>query len=161
MDQFASHVVRELFSLLCPQLFQSDAPHKSQTFVRSKRSVAWKAKQGPLKSIFGNELDHGQSQTEKEVRQPPAFHEVARKYVTMLRTTLDGNEIRSLAASKVACPVLQVRYYLVRGSRFIIYLIDGIRDRGRPRSLGRTRLPHGPSFGRLDIRVSYAITSRR
>ncbi|KAI0274347.1 armadillo-type protein [Russula aff. rugulosa BPL654] len=62
MDQFASHV-----------LFQSDASHKSQTFVRSKRSVAWKAKQGPLKSIFGNELDHGQSQTEQEVRQPQRF----------------------------------------------------------------------------------------
>ena len=161
MDQFASHVVRELFSLLCPQLFQSDTPHKSQAFVRSRKSIAWKAKQGPLKSIFGDGLDQGQNQTKKEVRQPPAFHEAARKYVTMLRTTLDGNEIRSLAASKVACPVLLVRHYPVRGSRFIIYLIDGIRDRGRPRPLGRTRLPHGPRFGRPDIRVSYAITSRR
>ena len=160
MDQFASHVVRELFSLLCPQLFQSDASHKSQAFVRSRKSVAWKAKQGPLKSIFGDELDQGQNQTKKEGRQPPAFHEVARKYVTMLRTTLGANEIRSLAASKVACPVLQVRRYLVRGSRFMIYLIDGIRNRGRPKSLGRTRLSHGPRFGRLDIRVSYAFTSR-
>ena len=161
MDQFASHVVRELFFLICPQLFQSDAPHKSQAFVRSKKSVAWKAKQGPLKSIFGSELDQGQKRIKKEARQPPGFHEVAAKYVTMLRTTLDANEIRSLAASKVACPVLQVRYYLVRGSHFIICLIDAIRDRGLPKSLGRTRLPHGPRFGRLDIRVSYAITSRR
>jgi hypothetical protein len=160
MDQFASHVVRELFSLLCPQLFQSDVPHKSQAFVRSRKSVVWKEKQGPLKSVFGDELDQGQNQTKKEVGQPPAFHEVARKYVTTLRTTLDANEIRSLAASKVACPVLQVRYYLIRASRFIMYLIDGIRDRGGPMSLGRTRLPHGPRFGRLDIRVSYAITSR-
>lgn len=160
MDQFASHVVRELFSILCPQLFQSAAPHKSQAFVRSRKSVAWKAKQGPLKSIFGDELDQGQKQTPKEARPPPAFHEVARKYVTMLRTTLDANEIRSLATSKVACPVLQVRHYLVCGNRFIMYLIDGIRDRGRSRSLGRTRFPHGPRFGRLDIRVSYAITSR-
>jgi nucleolar protein 9 len=121
MDQFASHVVREMFFLLCPQLFQSDAPHKSQASVRSRKSMAWKAKQGPLKSIFGDELNQGQNQTKKEVRQPPAFHEVARKYVTMLRTTLDGNEIRSLAASKVACPVLQVCFYLVLGSRFIIF----------------------------------------
>lgn len=112
MDHFASHVVRELFSLLCPQLFQSAAPHKSQAFVRSRKSVAWKAKQGPLKSIFGDELDLGQKQTQKEARPPPAFHEVARKYVTMLRTTLDANEIRSLATSKAACPVLQVRHYL-------------------------------------------------
>src|SRR6267154_2089870 len=153
MDQFASHVVRELLSLLCPQLFQSGAPHKSQAFVRSRKSVAWKAKQGPLKSIFGDQLDQGQNQTKKEGRHPPAFHEVARKYVTMLRTTLDANEIRSLAASKVACPVLQVWYYLVRGSRFIMYLIDAIRDRGRPKSLGRTGFPHGPRFGRVDIRV--------
>ena len=160
MDQFASHVVRELFSLLCPQLFQSDAPHKSQSFVRSRKSAAWKAKQTPLKSIFSDVLDQGQNQSKKEVRQPPAFYEVARKYVAMLRATLDANEIRSLAASKVACPVLQVRYYLVRGSRFIMYLIDGIRDRGRPKSLGRTGFPHGQRFGRLDIRVSYAITSR-
>lgn len=158
MDQFASHVVRELFSLLCPQLFQYDAPHKSQALVRSRKSIAWKAKQGPLKSVFGAEL--GQNQTKKEARWPSAFHEVATKYVTMLRTTLNANEIRSLAASKVGCPVLQVRYYLVRGSRFVLYLIDGIRDRGRPKSLGRTRLSHGPRFGRLDIRVSYAITSR-
>ena len=160
MDQFASHVIRELFFLICPQLFQSDAPHKSQAFVRSRKSVAWKAKQGPLKSIFGDELDQGRNQAKREARQSPAFHGVATKYVTMLRTTLDANEIRSLAASKVACPVLQVRYDFVRGSRFIIYLIDGIRDRGRPRSLGRTRLSHGPRFSRLDIRVSYAITSR-
>jgi hypothetical protein len=160
MDQFASHVVRALFFLLCPQLFQSGAPHKSQAFVRSRKSIAWKAKQGPLKSIFGDVLDQGQNQTKNKARQPPSFHEVARKCVTVLRTTLDANEIRSLAASKVACPVLQVRYYLVRGSRFIMYLIDGIRDRGRPRSLGQARLPHGPCFGRLDIRVSYAFTSR-
>ena len=105
MDQFTSHLVRELFSLLCPELFQSDAPHKSQGFVRSRKSIAWKAKQGPLKSIFGDELDQGQNQTKKEVRQPPEFHEVTWKYVTMPRTsgTLNENEIRSLAASSVAC----------------------------------------------------------
>ena len=111
MDGFASHVVRELFVLLCPQLFRSDAPHKSLAFVRSKKSAAWKAKQGPLKSIFGDELTQGQNQTRKGVTQPPAFREVAKKFVIMLRTTLDANEIRSLAASKVACPVLQVCYY--------------------------------------------------
>lgn len=106
MDQFASHVVRELFLLLCPQLFHSDAPHKSRAFVRSRKSAAWKARQGPLKSIFGHASDKGQ--TTKEGGQPPAFREVARKYVTLLRTTLSANEVRSLAANKVACPVLQV-----------------------------------------------------
>ncbi|KAH9991655.1 ARM repeat-containing protein [Russula compacta] len=106
MDQFASHVIRALFLLVCPQVFQSSAPHKSQALVRSRKSVSWKVRQGPLKSIFGDALDKGQ--TIMEGRQPPAFDEVARKYVTMLRTTLDANEVRSLAASKVACGVLQM-----------------------------------------------------
>jgi nucleolar protein 9 len=61
MDQFASHVVRALFLPLCPQLFRSDAPHKSQAFVRSRKSAAWKAKQGPLKSIFGDGPDKGKA----------------------------------------------------------------------------------------------------
>ena len=135
MDQFASHVVRALFLILCPQLFQSDAPHKSQEFVRSRKSVAWKARQGPLKSIFGDESGQGQSQTSKGGCQPPGFLEVARRYVTTLRTTLDANEVRSLAGSKVACPVLQVRRYLVRPSLFTGYSLDGARGRGRSRSL--------------------------
>ncbi len=123
MDQFASHVVRELFFLLCPQLFQCDALHKSQALVRSRKSIAWKAKQGPLKSVFGDELGQGQNKTKKEARWPPALHEIATKYVTMLRTTLDANEIRSLAASKVACPVLQVRYYLCSW-KSVRYILD-------------------------------------
>ncbi len=53
--------------------------------------------------------DQGQRQNREEVRQLPTFHGVTRKYVTMLRTTLNANEVRSLAGSKVACPVLQVR----------------------------------------------------
>jgi nucleolar protein 9 len=136
MDQFASHVVRELFLLLCPQVFQSDAPHKSQEVVRSRKSVAWKARQGPLKSIFGDESGQRQSQTSKGGSQLPAFQEAARRYVVMLRTTMDANEVRSLAGSKVACPVLQVRCYLVRRNLFTGYLIDGARDRGRSRFLG-------------------------
>jgi len=106
MDQFASHVIRALFILLCPQLFQSDAPHKSRAFVRSRKSASWRARQGPLKSIFVDASNKGQST--KEGGQPPAFREVVRKYVSLLRTTLNANEVRSLAANKVACPVLQM-----------------------------------------------------
>ena len=54
MGQFASHIVHALFFLLCPQLFQSDAPHKTRSFVRPRKSAAWKARQGPLKSILGD-----------------------------------------------------------------------------------------------------------
>ena len=107
MDQFASHVVRALFLLLCPQLFSSSTPHKSQAFVRSRKSASWKARQGPLTSIFGDSTDKGKASAEK--RHPAEFREVAKRCVTTLRTTLDENEVRSLAANKVACPVLQVR----------------------------------------------------
>lgn len=119
MDQFASHVVRALFLLLCPQLFQSDVPHKSQISVRSKKSVSWKARQGPLKSIFGDESHQGQSQSSKGSWHPPEFQEVAKRFVMMLRTSLDANEVRSLAGNKVACPVLQVRCDLVHLSLLI------------------------------------------
>ncbi|KAF8270863.1 armadillo-type protein [Lactarius quietus] len=106
MDQFASHVVRALFLLLCPHLFNSSTPHKSQAFVRSKKSSAWKARQGPLTSIFGDNTGKGKVGAEK--KHPAEFREVAKKCVTTLRTTLDENEVRSLAANKVACPVLQM-----------------------------------------------------
>jgi nucleolar protein 9 len=108
MDQFASHVIRELFLLLCPYLFNSSTPHKSQAFVRSRKSAAWKARQGPLTSIFGDSTDKGKASAEK--RHPAEFREVAKKCITTLRTTLGENEVRSLAAKKVACPVLQVRH---------------------------------------------------
>ena len=108
MDQFASHVIRELFLLLCPHLFNSSTPHKSQAFVRSRKSAAWKARQGPLTSIFGDNTNKGKANAEK--RHPAEFREVAKKCITTLRTTLNENEVRSLAANKVACPVLQVRY---------------------------------------------------
>ncbi|KAI9449636.1 hypothetical protein BJY52DRAFT_1359724 [Lactarius psammicola] len=106
MDQFASHVIRALFLLLCPHLFSSSTPHRSQAFVRSKKSAAWKARQGPLTSIFGDTTDKGKASAER--RHPAEFREVAKRYVTTLRTTLDENEVRSLAANKVACPVLQM-----------------------------------------------------
>ncbi|KAH9059317.1 armadillo-type protein [Lactarius vividus] len=106
MDQFASHVVRALFLLLCPHLFGSSTPHRSQAFVRSRKSAAWKERQGPLTSIFGDSTDKGKVSVERT--HPVEFHEVAKRYVTTLRTALDENEVRSLAANKVACPVLQM-----------------------------------------------------
>jgi nucleolar protein 9 len=135
MDQFASHIVRALFLLLCPHLFQSDAPHKSQSFVRSRKSVAWKAKQGSLKSIFDDVSEKGK--VSNEGGGPSAFRELARRFVMMLRTTLGANEIRSLAANKVACPVLQVRGRIIhRSSSFTCVSVDGARVRSRSGSGG-------------------------
>jgi hypothetical protein len=58
------------FFLLCPQLFQSDASRKSQAAGRSRKSVAWKAKLDPLKSIFGDGLDQSQNQTKRGRKAP-------------------------------------------------------------------------------------------
>ncbi len=81
----------------------------------------------------------------------------------MLRATLDANETLSLVANKVVCPVLRVRGDL---SLFVEGCltgdsVDGIRDRSKSGTLGRTWLSHGSCLGRLDIRVPYAISSCR
>ncbi|KAI0069190.1 ARM repeat-containing protein [Artomyces pyxidatus] len=106
MDPFASHVMRALLVLLCPHLFLLDASHKSQYAVRSKKSAAWKAKQGPFKSIFNDSKDKGKGVADKS--SPPEFMDAAKRFVVALRTDLSENEIRSLAANKVASPVLQM-----------------------------------------------------
>lgn len=101
MDPFASHVVRALLALLCPNLFP---PEKSYT-VRSKKSAAYKAKQGPLKSVFTNDSETpvlGTPSVSKELLL------LAPRFVTALRENLGENEVRALAANQVASPVLQV-----------------------------------------------------
>ncbi|KAN0135354.1 hypothetical protein V8E53_006919 [Lactarius tabidus] len=70
MDQFASHVIRVLFLLLCPHLFNSSTLHKSQEFH-----------------------GQGQSQSREEKSRPAEFREVSKKHVTTLRKTLDENEV--------------------------------------------------------------------
>jgi nucleolar protein 9 len=73
--------------------------------MRSKKSAAWKARQGPLKSVF-NESD---SREDLGSNNPPEiFSNAARKFVEVVRQELDGNETRALAADKVASPTLQV-----------------------------------------------------
>ena len=87
-----------------------------------------------MKSIFGDGPDKGKATAEG--RHPPEFREVARKYVTMLRMNLDGNEVRSLAANKVACPVLQVQCCFIPQNLLTSYSADGARDRNESRILG-------------------------
>lgn len=115
MDPFASHVVRALLALLCPNLFP---PEKSST-MRSKKSAAYKAKQGPLKSVFTNDSDVfalGSSSVPKELLS------LTPRFVTALRENLSENEIRALAANQVASPVLQVN---IRSYLFERYGSDG------------------------------------
>ncbi|KAI0052589.1 ARM repeat-containing protein [Auriscalpium vulgare] len=107
LDQFASHVLRALLMLLAPQAFPT-ATHSSAAPVRSKKSAAWKTKQGPLKSIFQDTEGKGKAPAEKQTAEPSAFRNAARKLVLVLQKDLGENEVRSLAANKVASPVLQM-----------------------------------------------------
>ncbi|KAH8105489.1 ARM repeat-containing protein [Cristinia sonorae] len=105
LDPFASHVVRALLSLLIPELANHTNANGPST-IRSKKSAAYKAKQGPLKSVFTS-LDRDTNVT-GPVARPDGFSAAARRFVMDLRDKLDGNEVRALAANQVASPVLQL-----------------------------------------------------
>ncbi|KAF9448476.1 hypothetical protein P691DRAFT_800795 [Macrolepiota fuliginosa MF-IS2] len=104
MDPFGSHVIRSLLVLLCPNLVKEDQANSS--LLRSKKSAAWKAKQGPMKSVF--EKGKGKEVSNPSLAWSPEFHEVARKLTEVLRSALDENEVRAMAANKVASPGLQM-----------------------------------------------------
>ncbi|KAJ7667611.1 armadillo-type protein [Mycena polygramma] len=100
MNPFASHVIRALLLLLSPNLAASQ--ETAQHAMRSKKSAAWKARQGPLKSVFKD------GDNKADFTPPDSFTEAARKFVQVVRRELDGNETRALAADKVASPTLQM-----------------------------------------------------
>ncbi|OBZ71991.1 Nucleolar protein 9 [Grifola frondosa] len=111
MDPFGSHVFRALLMLLAPDIFGSD--HDSSNTmgrpsfaVRSKKSAAYKARQGTMKSVFIE--GQASSESKSSAATPPEFGKTALKYVVALRDQLDANEVRALAANKVASPVLQM-----------------------------------------------------
>ncbi|KAF8556263.1 ARM repeat-containing protein [Imleria badia] len=101
MDPFASHVLRSLLLLLCPTVLPEDSARKS---VRSKKSMSWKAKQGHMKSVFSNDKESYSSSD----RVPGSFHDATNQFLRILRDGLDANEVRALAANKVASPLLQL-----------------------------------------------------
>lgn len=108
MDPFASHVVRALLLLLSPNLSASD--ENAQLALRSKKSAAWKARQGPMKSVFV--ANKGKAKEVPVRSTPPEFQNIARRFVDVLRAELGENEVRALAANKVASPGLQVHLCL-------------------------------------------------
>lgn len=61
-----------------------------------------------MKSVFisGGDCQDGKSVLESNT--VPGFQKLARRFVQQLREDLDANEVRALAANKVASPVLQV-----------------------------------------------------
>ncbi|KAJ3534526.1 hypothetical protein NM688_g7124 [Phlebia brevispora] len=97
MDPFASHPCRAVLALLMPNLF----PTERASTLRSKKSAAYKARQGPMKSLFAENSD-----TSKAV--PPKFATLAENIMRSVREKLSANEVRALAASPVASPVLQM-----------------------------------------------------
>ncbi|EDR04892.1 uncharacterized protein LACBIDRAFT_303745 [Laccaria bicolor S238N-H82] len=107
MDPFASHVMRSLLLLLSPTLSSSSSSEDDSSAVRSKKSAAWKAKQGPMKSVFSNS-NEGKGKSIPLKSAPLEFTEMARRFVQVFRDQLGENEVRAMAASKVAGPGLQV-----------------------------------------------------
>ncbi|KAJ7725102.1 armadillo-type protein [Mycena metata] len=104
MNPFASHVIRALLLLLSPNLATSQ--ETAQHTMRSKKSAAWKAKQGPLKSVFNDSQGSGADAVDHA--PPEVFTHAACKFVEALRSALGDNETRALAADKVASPTLQM-----------------------------------------------------
>ncbi|KAG1836483.1 armadillo-type protein [Suillus tomentosus] len=104
MDPFASHVLRALLLLLSPA--SSAASHKAQSNMRSKKSSAWKARQGTMKSVFADNKSYDHIDSTRSV--PNEFREAATRFVRVLKSELSDNEVRALAANKVASPLLQL-----------------------------------------------------
>lgn len=63
-----------------------------------------------MKSVF-SEVGHPEHTVK---RTPQTFHHIAKRFVQILREKLDDNEVRALAADKVASPLLQVGSTLLR-----------------------------------------------
>lgn len=98
-DPFGSHVLRSLLVLLVPDL---PAFHDKQD-IRSKRSAGYKAKAGPMTSIF-------EATKNSDARKvPKTFGKVSKQIVHSIRQNMNANEVRASAADKVACPTLRVR----------------------------------------------------
>ncbi|KIM29464.1 hypothetical protein M408DRAFT_328726 [Serendipita vermifera MAFF 305830] len=118
-EPFASHVLRRLFITLVPAL----GVFQEKQEIRSKRSAGYKAKVGPMKSVF----DSSVPEFGKEV--PTQFELLAKDLLDLIRTKLSPSEVRALAADKVACPTLRVMIALeanIEGSDVAGSLMDSV-----------------------------------
>ncbi|KAJ3505135.1 hypothetical protein NLJ89_g7571 [Agrocybe chaxingu] len=102
---FASHVVRSLLLLLSPNLAALEG---TQSAIRSKKSSAWKEKQGQMKSVFSDNKGKGKLVEAISKNCPPEFTRMARRLVEAVTAELDDNEIRAMATNQVACPGLKL-----------------------------------------------------
>ncbi|RDX53030.1 ARM repeat-containing protein [Lentinus brumalis] len=108
MDPFASHVVRALLLLLAPDVLGSlhDNSGKAASGVRSKKSAAYKARQGSMKSVFAEGDADVHSKASRST--PKEFRKAALNIISALREQLNENEVRAMGANPVASPVLQM-----------------------------------------------------
>ncbi|KAJ3892589.1 armadillo-type protein [Lentinula edodes] len=103
MDPFASHVIRALLGLLCPSSNHT-SDETSQGAMRSKKSAHWKSRQGPLMSVFNDKKGKSKEVTSRQML--PEFRTMSQRFVQAIRNELGDNEVRALAADKVASPCL-------------------------------------------------------
>ncbi|KAF8960207.1 hypothetical protein BDZ97DRAFT_1834525 [Flammula alnicola] len=104
LTQLVLDICKELLPTF-PSLIMDPSHPTSQSAVRSKKSAAWKARQGQMKSVF--EEDKGKGK--EAMRSAPAeFRQMARRLVEVVKEQLGENETRAMAANKVACPGLQM-----------------------------------------------------
>ena len=64
-----------------------------------------------MKSVFVDdtrERGKGKGKENKSEGVPPDFSQMARRIIEVFRSQVGENEVRAMAASKVACPGLQV-----------------------------------------------------
>jgi hypothetical protein len=73
--------------------------------------MIWKAKQGQMQSVFDEGTKRQQHRKENETisKNPiPEFEAMSRHIIETIKNELDDNEVRAMAADKVACPTLKV-----------------------------------------------------
>ncbi|KAF8966518.1 armadillo-type protein [Flammula alnicola] len=109
LTQLVLDICKELLPTFPSLIMDPSHPTSSQSAVRSKKSAAWKARQGQMKSVF--EEDKGKGK--EAMRSAPAeFRQMARRLVEVVKEQLGENETRAMAANKVACPGLQVIHFV-------------------------------------------------
>lgn len=114
MHPFASHVLRTFLVLLSSSNMFDDS-------LRSKKSTAWKDKQGPMKSMFDTSSSTYKGKQKEGTPKrniPPEFPTLTARCIGKILEENNDNELRAMAADKVASPALHVR----APSVFIFYL---------------------------------------
>ena len=62
-----------------------------------------------MKSVFDDRKKRNTKEKEAILKGPvPEFEAMSRRIIETIRNELDDNEVRAMAADKVACPMLKV-----------------------------------------------------